>query len=257
MNRTDRLYAIVEELRAAAPRPVSGTRLATRFEVTIRTIERDISALQASGAAIYAEAGRTGGYVLDASATLPPVNFSAAEATAIAVALARAGDSPFAAESRSALLKVLHAMPAAHAADAAQLVGRIRLVERVSPSSGPNVGPRDEGTREHAATYDSMDSTPAVQRLLAEAVTRHVVASLDYTDRTGALTQRWVEPVGLLCGPRGWYLIAWCRLRQDGRAFRLDRVTGVRLTDQPAPQRSMDDVMERIPDMRVRIPELD
>ena len=46
MNRTDRLYAIVEELRAVAPRMRGARRLAERFEVSIRTIERDVSALQ-------------------------------------------------------------------------------------------------------------------------------------------------------------------------------------------------------------------
>ncbi|WP_255579189.1 HTH domain-containing protein [Cryobacterium sp. PAMC25264] len=49
MNRTDRIYAIVEELRAIAPRPRSATWLAHRFEVSTRTVERDISALSRPG----------------------------------------------------------------------------------------------------------------------------------------------------------------------------------------------------------------
>jgi predicted DNA-binding transcriptional regulator YafY len=55
VNRTDRLYAMVEMLRASAPRPVSGRRISERFEVSVRTVERDISALQQSGVPIYAE----------------------------------------------------------------------------------------------------------------------------------------------------------------------------------------------------------
>lgn len=58
MNRTDRLYAIVEALRASPNRPVSARRLAERFEVSTRTIERDILALQESGVPIYADTGR-------------------------------------------------------------------------------------------------------------------------------------------------------------------------------------------------------
>ena len=85
MNRTDRLYAIVEELRAVAPRPRSGRWLALRFEVSTRTVERDIAALQQAGVPVYAEPGRTGGYVLDRATTLPPVNVTPAEAVAIAV----------------------------------------------------------------------------------------------------------------------------------------------------------------------------
>jgi predicted DNA-binding transcriptional regulator YafY len=58
LNRTDRLYALVEELRAVAPRP-RGTRwLAGKFEVSARTIERDISALQQSGVPVWAKVGR-------------------------------------------------------------------------------------------------------------------------------------------------------------------------------------------------------
>ena len=85
MNRTDRLYALVEELRAVAPRPRSARRLAERFEVSVRTIERDIGALQQAGLPIWAEPGRTGGYVIDASATLGPAGFTLDEALAILI----------------------------------------------------------------------------------------------------------------------------------------------------------------------------
>ena len=65
MNRTDRLYALVEDLRAIAPRPRSARQLAAKYEVSTRTIERDILALQESGVPVYAETGRHGGYVID------------------------------------------------------------------------------------------------------------------------------------------------------------------------------------------------
>src|SRR5690349_9423227 len=107
MNRTDRLYAMVEELRAIAPRPRSARWLAAHFEVSARTVERDIGALQESGVPIYAETGRTGGYVLDKSRTLPPVNVTPAEAVAIAVALRRLDGTPFADAARSALQKLV------------------------------------------------------------------------------------------------------------------------------------------------------
>src|SRR5215813_5390621 len=63
VNRTDRLYALVEELRAIAPRPRTARQLASKYEVSTRTIERDILALQESGVPVYAEIGRHGGYV--------------------------------------------------------------------------------------------------------------------------------------------------------------------------------------------------
>src|SRR3954468_14886422 len=64
VNRTDRLYAIAEELRAAR-QPRTATWLAERFEVTTRTVKRDISALQQAGTPVWAAPGPGGGYVLD------------------------------------------------------------------------------------------------------------------------------------------------------------------------------------------------
>src|SRR5262245_66060665 len=77
VNRTDRLYALVEELRAVAPRPRSARQLAARYEVSTRTIERDILALQEAGVPIYAETGRCGGYVVDKALTPPTLNVHA------------------------------------------------------------------------------------------------------------------------------------------------------------------------------------
>lgn len=241
MNRTDRLYAIVEELRAAQGRPVSAARLAARFEVSGRTIERDLSALQQTGVPIYAEPGRTGGYVLDGRATLPPVNFTPLEATAVAVALARDAASPFAGGSRSALLKLLQAMPAPQAARARELVDRVRLIER--EAGGPG-----------SAAHEVADGR--IRGQLAAAIERHVVTCIDYVDRHGALSTRAVEPVGLLSGPRGWYLLGWCRVRDAGRVFRLDRVRAVRLSEERAPQRQVEDVFGSVPGLRMRAPEL-
>src|SRR5687768_8226980 len=98
MNRTDRLYAMVEELRARAPRLMRAAELAARFEVSIRTVERDLLALQAAGVPIWAQPGPGGGYGLNTDTTLPPLNLTSAEATALATARAM----PFAEAGRSA-----------------------------------------------------------------------------------------------------------------------------------------------------------
>ena len=141
MNRTDRLYALVEELRAAAPRPRSARQLAERYEVSTRTIERDILALQESGVPIYAETGRRGGYVIDTAMTLPPLNFTAAEMVAIAVALAREENTPFAAATRSALRKVLATASAAETAEAGELMDRVRLIGAARPGEPARTTP--------------------------------------------------------------------------------------------------------------------
>ena len=94
VNRTDRLYALVEELRACAPRRRSARELALLYEVSGRTIERDMGALQQAGVPIYADAGRSGGYTADKSLALRQLNFSPAEAVAVAVARPRSGRPP-------------------------------------------------------------------------------------------------------------------------------------------------------------------
>ena len=110
MNRTDRLYAIVEELRAVSPRPRSARWLAERFEVSTRTVERDLSALQQAGTPIWAEPGRTGGYCLDRERTLPPINLTPQEAVAMAVALEGTAGTPFGSAARTAMRKLVTAM---------------------------------------------------------------------------------------------------------------------------------------------------
>jgi predicted DNA-binding transcriptional regulator YafY len=70
---------------------------------------------------------------------------------------------------------------------------------------------------------------------------------IDYVDRDGSGTRREVEPSGLVRGTDGWYLIGWCRLRGDGRSFRLDRISHAQLTDQPAIVRLIRDLVPDVP----------
>jgi len=212
VNRTDRLYALVEELRAVAPRPRSARWLAGRFEVSARTVERDISALQQSGVPIYAEPGRTGGYCLDKARTLPPVNLTPSEAVAMAVALRRLGGTPFQASAGSALRKLVAAMQRDDAAAARDLAGRIHLV-------------------------GNADAAPSVPRLVADALFARRVLRIGYVDGSGATTMREIEPLGYVGKETRWYLVAWCRRRDALRVFRTDRITSVSVTAEvPAPR---------------------
>jgi predicted DNA-binding transcriptional regulator YafY len=220
VNRTDRLYAIAEVLRATAPRARSARELAERFEVSARTIERDVSALQQSGVPIWATPGPGGGYSVDPEMTLPPLNFTADEATAIAVALAASGPIPFGDAARAALRKLVAAMSSTSREGARELVGRIHLLQK----------------------RGQLEATPVV-RAVEAAVVRRRVLELDYVDRSGQHTDhRLVEPYGLAGGEDHWYLMAWCRMRDGGRTFRLDRIHGARVTDETAPDRKLHEV---------------
>jgi len=265
VNRTDRLYALVEELRAVAPRQRSARQLAGRYEVSTRTIERDILALQDAGVPIYAQAGRRGGYVIDTARTLPPVNFTAAEMVAIAVSLAGAEGTPFFFAARSALRKVLAAAPAPHLAEAAQLMDRIRLIGTGEPAQG---GPRPGGVggpgaaggapaaREAAAKPARGQARGMVPLAIQEAITARHVLLLDYRDRRDVVTVREVEPVAFAGTRAQWYLLAWCRLREGARAFRVDRILAAADTGEPAPRRSYADLEVGIPHALVRVPDL-
>jgi predicted DNA-binding transcriptional regulator YafY len=234
VNRTDRLYAIVEELRSVAPARRNAKHLAARYEVSVRTIERDIDALLQAGVPIYADVGRHGGYTLDKSMTLPPLNFTPAEAVAVAVALSRADSTPFAAAARGAVHKIIAAMSARDAAAARELAGRVRVFER------PGDEPR---------------SVPSV---IQDAIVGRQVLRLTYVDRQGARTEREVEPVLFMTAVgRQWYLIAWCRLRQAARAFRIDRIARAAATGERAPAHSYEDFAPRVPDLVARVPALD
>jgi predicted DNA-binding transcriptional regulator YafY len=213
VNRTDRLYALVEELRAVAPGARTARQLADRFEVSVRTVERDLSALQQAGLPIYATPGPGGGYAIDKSHTLPPVNFTAEEAAAVAIALARPGASPFADALRSALRKVVVAMPDDQAKAAQQLADRVHLFAHPS------------------------DRQPSAARTIEEAMRRSGVIEMTYEDRHGKGSTRVVEPVAMVGSGEAWYVVAWCRLRSGHRSFRVDRITAARLTGEVAPER--------------------
>jgi predicted DNA-binding transcriptional regulator YafY len=212
VNRTERLYAIAEELRAAGPTGRTSAWLARRLEVSTRTIKRDVEALLQAGVPLWAQAGPGGGYVLDATRTLPPLNITGVEAAAIAVALAALPALPFAVDARTALSKVLAAMPPTERQRAEEIAGRLWM--RV-----PEPPPR-----------------PAVARALDEAVRTRRVIVLHYAGRDGELIERAVEPAALADTGGHWYLLAWCRLRDAPRWFRTDRIREAHLTTEQAPE---------------------
>jgi predicted DNA-binding transcriptional regulator YafY len=212
MNRTDRMHALSEELRRAGVRGRTAQRLADWLEVSPRTIKRDIAALQQAGVPIWATAGPGGGYVLDAAATLPPVNLTPAQAVALAVALAGAAQAPFAADGRAALEKVLDVM-------------------------GP--GARQEAERLGARVWvrggDRKRPSPA--SVVEEALLRRRVVAIRYRDGEGAVSRRRVEPHLLARTGDRWYLVAWCQDRQAPRWFRWDRIEAADLTTDPVLER--------------------
>ncbi len=212
MNRTDRLYALTEELRRAGPRGRTAVRLAGWLQVSTRTVKRDVAALLEAGLPVWAQAGPGGGYVLDAAATLPPVNLTASQAVAVAVALAAQRDAPYAIEGRAALEKLLDVMDPGARDRAERLAGRVWV--RYPPAE-----------------------RPAVTAAVEEGLRLRRVLTLTYRDRLGRPSQRRVEP-HLLAQTHGrWYLIGWCHMRRGPRWFRWDRIESAYLATEAVPDR--------------------
>ena len=221
MNRIDRLYALVEELRAAGRRGRTARQLAARFEVSVRTIERDLSALGQAGVPLATRTGRAGGFTLDRSMSLPPLNFTPSEAAAVAVALSQNEHVLFKSDARSALQKIVAAMPERSLREARATAGKVRLLVQPTP-----------------------DPDAVVAETIWRAVRDNHVLRIRYTDVGGLETEREVEPHHIVMGPNGSYLSAWCHLRGDDRVFRMDRITCAdRSPSLPRPARTAPDLV--------------
>jgi predicted DNA-binding transcriptional regulator YafY len=105
-----------------------------------------------------------------------------------------------------------------------------KLVSHIRVAPGPSNGPVDP-----------------VADVIQQALIGSVALEMTYRDGGGRITNRVVEPVGLLGTRRGWYLAAWCRLRDAPRAFRLDRIEAATLTDETVAARSVDAIMPDLP----------
>ena len=134
-------------------------------------------------------------------------------------------------------------------ADAAVSASK-RLLDSLSPTTRINV---DQVRARFRTSKPQVTTGKPVRRSVEEAVRRQVVVNLSYKDEQGAETDRAVEAVGFFKGNDDWFLIGWCRLRNAGRIFRLDRIQTARLTKQSFAPRDVDDTLGWVP-MPVEIP---
>lgn len=216
MRRADRLFLLVNALqgrRTALP----ARRLAETLGVSLRTVYRDVADLQRSGIPIEGEAGV--GYLLRKGSDIPPLMFDSDEIEALVVGtrFARAfAGTRLAASAQTALLKI----------------------EAVLPEP---LRQRSEHTRIFAPEWrgERKDTFGALLDQLNDAINTRQVLHLDYCDEIGNASQRDIEPLCIVFWGGSWTLGGWCRLREDFRQFRLDRiasrtVTGEIFADDPA-----------------------
>jgi predicted DNA-binding transcriptional regulator YafY len=212
MNRVDRLVAIA--LRLQSRRVVRAEDLAAHFEISVRTVYRDLAALGEAGIPIIGEAGV--GYSLVKGYHLPPVMFTAEEASALSIGaklVDHLTDASLRKHMESALLKVRSVLPRDRQDYLDRLERSTAIVSRTA-STIPRL---------------SSEALTPIQRALAE---RRVLA-LDYQGgHRLEMTKRQVEPLGLVYYSDNWHLIAYCRLRRDVRDFRTDRIVRLQLQNE-------------------------
>jgi predicted DNA-binding transcriptional regulator YafY len=212
MNRIDRLVATVLLLQSR--RLIRAQDIAAHFEISKRTVYRDLRALEEAGVPLAAEAGE--GYSLVPGYHLPPVMFTHEEAGALFVGgelVERFTDASLRKHVQSALLKIRAVLPEE----------KQDYLERLQEATAIYTRPAhlQEGYRD--------DALATIQHALVQ---RNVLSMEYFSNHRESLTQRQVEPLGLLYYSEHWHLIAYCRLREDYRDFRTDRIKTLRRCEE-------------------------
>jgi predicted DNA-binding transcriptional regulator YafY len=217
-NNTKRLPRLTSILTLLQTKKiVTAGELATKFSVSSRTIYRDIKALEQAGVPVLVEEGK--GFCLMEGYRIPPVMFTESEANALITAeqlILKNKDSSFVKEYTQAINKIKEVLRT-HTKEKANLLSE-RIVFRNNPENS---------------------STSNYLVTLQLALTNYNLVKIKYhsTD-TNQTTERIIEPFAIYSTQENWLLIAFCRLRKDFRAFRLDRIQSLNvLTDTFEPHK--------------------
>ena len=198
---------------------ITSTQLSKRFGVSVRTIYRDIRALEASGVPIYVEEGK--GYKLMDGYTLPPIMFSEEEANALITAqqiIYQNKDKSLIENYANAITKIKSVLRTENKEKALLLEKRIAYIKNTSGKV-------------------SSDNLMKIQSALTNRYLVHLKYTAQYDGKT---TNRVVEPMAIYHTQDNWIMVAWCRLREDFRDFRLDRIDELIVSAAVFEQREFD-----------------
>uniref|UniRef100_UPI00404AC4CB helix-turn-helix transcriptional regulator n=1 Tax=Fulvivirga sp. TaxID=1931237 RepID=UPI00404AC4CB len=211
MNRIDRLSAILIQLQSK--KVVRALEIAERFDISLRTVYRDIRALEEAGVPIGAEAGV--GYFMMEGYSLPPVKFSKDEAGAILMATKLAEkqtDVSIRNNLNDALFKIRSALKVEEKDYLESIENNIEVI--------------------HSPQTINADFPNNFLANIQSALANKKVINFDYySNYNDAFTNRDVEPMSLCYYARNWHLVGYCRLRNDLRDFRSDRIMKLRTTE--------------------------
>ena len=207
-KRISRLTDIITQLQTK--RLLTATELAAKFSVSVRTIYRDIRALEQAGIPIYVEEGK--GYGLMEHYRLPPVMFTEREANALITA-----EQLVLKNKDSSLIN-----------DYADAIDKIKSVLNQKAKDRANL----LSERTQFSQLKDLERTSTNLSALQFALTNFCLTRIEYTNAAEETTNRTIEPFALLNARDGWLLVAWCRLRKEFRHFRLDRMSKVELLSE-------------------------
>ncbi|PZR33270.1 MAG: DNA-binding transcriptional regulator [Azospira oryzae] len=206
MNRLDRLTAILIQLQTK--RIVKAEEISSRFEISLRTVYRDVKSLMEAGVPIGSEAGK--GYFIVDGYHLPPVMFTQDEASSMLVAgklVEKMADKSVRTAFESAMHKIKSVLNESEKDHIQNLESHIEIFLRSKYEA-----------KEREDFPD--DFMTEIQR----AVAKKQILKIDYSNIEEELTSREVEPIGIFYYSMAWHLIGWCRLRNGYRDFRSDRI---------------------------------
>ena len=210
-KRLSRLTAILTQLQTK--RLITATELADKFAVSVRTIYRDIRALEQAGVPIITEEGK--GYTLMEGYRIPPVMFTEAQANALIIAeqlVLKNKDTSFIKDYTEAVDKIKSVLNYTIKVKADLLSERTRFDQNINRERNSN---------------NLSD--------LQFSLTNYCLTKIEYINEQNKTTIRLIEPFALL-STENWLLIAYCHLRQEFRYFRLDRIKKLEiLPDKFAP----------------------
>ncbi|VXB39559.1 Transcriptional regulator [Flavobacterium sp. 9AF] len=210
-KRFDRIVAILIQLQSK--RIVKAQELADRFEVSLRTIYRDIRSLEASGVPIYSEAGV--GYSLVEGYRLPPVMFTREEASSFIAAeklMETFIDKELGKHYASAMFKIKSVLKNTDKDWLTSIESKVIMQQ-------PAVNLFNE-------------KVPEAMSILFKSIADKTQVKLNYQafDAEEA-SERSIEPVGIFHDNNNWYIFGFCHLRNDYRQFRADRIQGIENKD--------------------------
>jgi predicted DNA-binding transcriptional regulator YafY len=209
MNRVDRLLGIVTMLQSK--KYVTAEKLSSRFGISVRTVYRDVRALDEIGIPVSFESNK--GYFIVDGYFLPPVSFTEEEASSLILlsSLAdRFADMSVAKNTENALEKIRAVLRSREKESASQLRDRIRVI---------NPG-KDHRSFEYLAD-------------IQKAISSGTILYIEYTDLKKQKTKREVEPIGIIYYTDQWHLIAWCWMRNGYRDFIVKQIDALHGTLKP------------------------